>query len=129
VQPGGDNDDRRRCRARGDARLAPHRYAEAWPERDEARPEPIDLGVWLETLSEQLEAAGRLVAVFPTPDGGGVMVEAERFRADLAASLDEWYRADATASWEADWTDRRVAHRSGPNRPFLDQRIAGCAPH
>jgi hypothetical protein len=71
----------------------PHRrYAEAWRERSpEESPETIALDVWLEEVTPQLERDGQFVAVFPTPEGAGMLVEPARFRDDLQAYLDEWY--------------------------------------
>lgn len=71
----------------------PHRrYAEARRERDpEEQPETIDLDAWLDKVTPQLERDGHMVAVFPTPDGAGVLVPPGRFRDDLQAYIDEWY--------------------------------------
>ena len=71
----------------------PHpRYASACTTGDWAGAEPaaIPLDEWLAAWLPGLERDGRAVAVFPTPGGKGVVVEATRLRADLEAELSRY---------------------------------------
>ena len=65
----------------------PHpRYAEACAKGlwQGAQPEAIALDRWLAAWTPGISRDGRQVAVFPTPDGQGVVVSAEQLRDDLA---------------------------------------------
>jgi hypothetical protein len=71
----------------------PHpRYASACATGDWAGADPaaIPLDEWLAVWLPGLERDGRAVAVFPTPGGKGVVVEATRLRADLEAELSRY---------------------------------------
>lgn len=69
----------------------PHpRYAVACAVGTLAGTEPasIPLDRWLEGWTPGIAKDGRLVAVFPTPAGAGVVVPPERLRDDLEAALE-----------------------------------------
>jgi hypothetical protein len=68
------------------------RYAAAYARGDWAGTEPrsIELSDWMEKWLPGIERDGRLVAVFPVPSGGGVVVPAERLRGDLEEELDKY---------------------------------------
>lgn len=73
--------------------LWPHpRYADAYrAEFGGADRERVDLDELLDELLPAMADDGVDVAVFPTPDGRGVVVPAGRLRDDLLAYLDDWY--------------------------------------
>jgi hypothetical protein len=54
-------------------------------------PSPILMQEFLERWLPGLEKDGRLVAVFPTPTGQGIVVPPRRLRDDLAAYVKDWY--------------------------------------
>jgi hypothetical protein len=69
-----------------------HCYAEAWAkgEREGAVVSPIPLGHWLEMWSRTIVMNGEAVAVFPIPNGDGIIVTAERLHADLLEELGKY---------------------------------------
>lgn len=76
----------------GELRLPvwPHReYARRCADHEwaEAAPTAIGLDVWVDGWLSDLEATGRLISVFPLPDGSGVPVEPDRLRRDLQAEM------------------------------------------
>lgn len=68
----------------------PHpRYAAVCAIGDWADKEPrhIKLSEWLETWIPGLRKDGRLIAVFPTPDGKGVAISPDKLKEDLEREL------------------------------------------
>ena len=72
-----------------------------WPHREYAsicaaenwqgfRPEPIDLDIWLTRWIPGIDRDKRKVAVFPTPNGKGVCVNANRLSEDIRAELQNY---------------------------------------
>jgi hypothetical protein len=56
-------------------------------EWDDAQPSAIDLDDWLDEWLVNLDDEGDQVAVFPTPQGRGVVVEPAQLRSDIEVEL------------------------------------------
>jgi hypothetical protein len=54
------------------------------------RPMNIELQTWLDKWIPGMTKDGRRIAAFPVPDGQGVVVDPERFAADLRAELENY---------------------------------------
>ena len=65
--------------------------AEACATREwaDCRPEPIGLEVFMTRWLPGMAKDGRLVAVFPAPDGTGVVIEPETLLCDLREEMDQ----------------------------------------
>jgi hypothetical protein len=72
------------------ARYAAACAVAAWGSWEGAQPAAIPLDRWLDTWSPGLARDGRQVAVFPTPDGHGIPVSAERLRDDLLEACEDY---------------------------------------
>lgn len=53
-------------------------------------PKPIEIAVWLERWIPGTARDGRRIAIFPTPEGNGVVVSPERLEADLRNELSNY---------------------------------------
>src|SRR5262249_19517838 len=68
----------------------PHeRFAQACADNHE-RAAPIPLADWMEKWLPGLQRDGRQVAVFPLPNGKGVVVSPERLKADLSTECAQY---------------------------------------
>jgi Protein of unknown function (DUF2750) len=68
----------------------PHeRFAQAYASQEwqEKRPRSLELAEWMDKWLPGMMRDHRLVAVFPTPEGKGVVVTPERLRDDLEEEL------------------------------------------
>jgi hypothetical protein len=68
----------------------PHpRLAEACAQGDweGMSPRSVELDAWLDRWLPGIERDGRMLAVFPTPTGAGVVVTSDKFRSDLDEEL------------------------------------------
>jgi hypothetical protein len=52
-----------------------------------SQPRSIPMGEWLASWLSGIERDGRLIAVFPIPSGKGMVMTAERLKADLEEEL------------------------------------------
>lgn len=55
----------------------------------DCRPEPLALDIFMSRWLPGMAKDGRLAAVFPAPDGSGVVIEAETLLQDLREEIDE----------------------------------------
>jgi hypothetical protein len=53
-------------------------------------PKPIALEAWMQRWTPGAIRDGRLIAVFPTPENTGIMVEAGQLAADIEAELESY---------------------------------------
>lgn len=53
-------------------------------------PKAISLDAWINRWGPGIEGDGRLVAVFPTPDDKGIVVDAKRLNEDLKSELEKY---------------------------------------
>jgi hypothetical protein len=54
-----------------------------------SQPKAIDLNAWLEKWTPGMERDGRLIAVFPTPENNGIVVDPSRLKMDLEEERQE----------------------------------------
>lgn len=80
---------------------AGHQVVPVWPHQNYAAmcangewsgytAKEIELGAWIERWLPGIERDNRLVAIFPTPDDKGAVVDSKRLAADLEQELENY---------------------------------------
>lgn len=68
-----------------------HRFADACADaQKQEQSATISLGDWLDKWLPGMTRDGRQVAVFPVPDGKGIVVSPERLKTDLLAECEQY---------------------------------------